>query len=319
MDARPAFFYNRVMNIIWIIILSVIGFLLLCVLILGIVGYNVIYKRTRHPYCMLNVPDQDFHFPLKVKDRYRDFKMIPFEEIYITNDRGIKLYGELRRNKNREGTPVVILFSHGFQSTGDNDVPLFENFQLKKYDLLSIDHEACGKSEGRHSGFGICESEDIQSWVKKINEIYDHDVKIFLHGVSMGSNSVLLTADKEMENVKGIIADCGYVSTYSIIHYLAKLHLVAFSICLVNSFILRRNIFRHTTRRTLSKAKYPILFFHGKDDTFVPFFMSEKNDRYCSSGHKFIKVKNASHAMSYLTDPENYEKEFNVFIDKHSC
>ena len=305
------------MNIIAIIIIGILAFLLLFLIVLGIIGYNIIYKRTKKPYCMLNVSDEKFLFPLEVKEKYRELKKIPCEEIYILNDRKIKLYGELRRNKKNRENPIVILFSHGFKSTGDNDLPLFDNFQLKNYDVLSIDHEGCGRSEGKHSGFGVYEEEDIQLWVKKINEIYDHHVTIFLHGVSMGANSVLLTADRRMENVKGIIADCGFVSTYSIIHHISKLNFVAFSVCLINSIILRRNIFRYSTKNTLRNSLYPILFFHGKDDKFVPFYMNERNNRYCSSEHKFIPVAKAVHAMSYLTDSKTYEEEFDDFINKN--
>lgn len=303
-----------------IIFLSIIAFVVLLALVLGIIGYNMIYKRTKIPYCVLNVPDDKFRFPLEVKEHYREYQNIPCEKIYITNQRNIKLYGELRRCdfQDEKEIPTIILFSHGFQSSSDNDVPLFANFQLKKYDLLSIDHEGNGKSEGKHSGFGIYEYENIILWVKKINEIYNHKVNIYLHGVSMGGNSVLLTADKRMENVKGIISDCGFTTTYSIIKHITKLHFVAFSICLVNSLILKRNIFKYSSLKALSNSLYPILLIHGKDDNFVPYFMSEQNNIKCQSSHRFISFDKASHAMSYLTDREKYESIFDEFIEENN-
>ena len=307
------------MNIALIVILSVLAFILIVIIILGIISYNVMYKRTKTPYCVLNVKDEDFKFPLSVKDKYKEYINIPCEKLSITNKRNIKLYGELRRSENQKDKEIktVIIFSHGYQSSGDNDVPLFHNFQLKNYDLLAIDHEGCGKSEGKHSGFGIYEYENIILWVNKINELYNHKVNIFLHGVSMGSNSVLLTCDKKMENVKGIIGDCGFTSTYDIVKYLTKLNCVAFSVCLFNSFILKRNIFKYSTSKTVSNSLYPILFIHGKEDKFVPFFMSEKNNKKCRSNHKFIPVDLASHAMSYLVNPKLYEDEFNNFISEN--
>ena len=312
--------YNSYMlKIILIVVFSVLAFILLVIIILGIIGYNIIYKRTKENYDVLKVSDDKFKYPLIVKEKCIEYRNIPCEEIYITNKRNIKLYGELRKcniQKNNE-IPTIILFSHGYQSSSSNDVPLFCNFQLKNYDILAIDHEGHGKSGGKHSGFGIYEYENIILWVNKINEIYNHKVNIFLHGVSMGSNSVLLTASTKMENVKGIIGDCGFTSTYDITKYLSKLHFVAFSICLVNSTIIRRNIFKYSTTKTLSKSLYPILLIHGKDDKFVPFFMSEKNDKACKSEHKFIAIDKASHAKSYLTNPSLYEEEFNEFIKEN--
>jgi uncharacterized protein len=305
------------MMIFWIILGSILVFLLILFIVLGIIGYHMIYKRTKEKYCVLKVPNEKFRFPLSVKERYREYIQIPCEKVEILSKRNNHLYGELRRCplQNSNETKTIILFSHGFQSSGDNDICLFDYFQLKKYDILVIDHEGCGNSEGRCCGFGVYEQENIQLWVEKVNEMYDHKVNIFLHGVSMGSNSVLLCADKKMENVKGIIGDCGYISTFSILRYLTKLSIVAFFVCVFNSFVLRRNILSYSTKKTLGNSLYPILLFHGEEDTFVPFFMSERNNRYCSTEHKFIPIKKATHAMSYQTDKVQYEKEFDGFID----
>ncbi len=308
------------MSIVLIIIISVLTFFLTLIFVLGVIGYNMVYKRPKNPYQVDKTPDNKFMFPLIVKEKYQEYINIPFEEIRISNPRGKSLYGELRRSplqKDKE-IPTIILFSHGHLSSGRNDMPLFCNFQLKKYDVLAIDHEGNGLSEGGHSGFGIYEYENIMLWVRKINEIYNHKVNIFLHGVSMGSNSVLLTANHKMENVKGIIGDCGYTSTYAILHKITKSHIAAFSVCLINSFILKRNIFKYSTTKALSKSLYPVLLIHGKEDNFVPFYMSEKNDKACSSKHKFTPFDGASHAMSYLTNPDMYEKEFDSFINGNS-
>lgn len=315
-----SFIYNFFMKIVFIVIVSLLGIIIASIIILGIIGYRLVYKRTKIPYCVLDVPNEKFLFPAKVKEYYKEYKRIPFEEYYVTNKRHKKLYGELRRSANQINPlkPTVILFSHGHLSSGDNDVALFNSFQLKHYDLLAIDHEGNGNSDGKHSGFGIYESENIRLWVSKINEIYNHNVNIYLHGVSMGSNSVLLNASSEMENVKGIIADCGYTSTYAIIRHIAKSRFVSFSVCLFNSFILKRNIFEYSTLKTVSKSLYPILFFHGEDDNFVPFSMSEQNDKVCKSKHKFVPIPKASHASSYLTDPKTYEKEFDSFIEENN-
>ncbi len=306
--------------IIFIIVISLILFLLLITFIIGLIGYKFIYKRTKTPYSVLNVEDSKFHFPLKVKDKYIELINYPYQEIYIKNNRNIKLYGELRKSKNphKNSKPIVILFSHGHLSSGNNDVALYYNFQLDNYDLLSIDHEGNGKSEGKHSGFGIYESENIILWVNKINEIYNHNVDIYFHGVSMGSNSILLTANKKMENVKGLIADCGFTSSYEIFKYLSKLNFISFSICLINSLILKRNVFKYSSLKTLKNSLYPILFIHGDKDKVVPIFMTLKNEKVCSSKHRMIIFKGAGHASSYFIDSILYEKEFNDFIKENS-
>ena len=303
------------MKLLLIIIFSVIALFILLTIIIGLIGYKLIYQRNKKPYDLLTNDAGPFSFPIEAKKKCLEFRNMPHKEIYITNKRGIKLYGELRKAEHEfNDVPTVILFAHGHKSAGNNDIAIFYNFQLKNYDLLTIDHEGGGKSGGKHSGFGIYEQEDIRLWVEELNKIYHHKVNIFLHGVSMGCNSVLLTSDKPMENVKGIIADCGFTSTYRIVRHMVKLHTLAFMVCLFNSIVIKRNIFKYSTLKVLKRSLYPILFIHGKADNYVPTYMSVMNDKVCASKHKLVLVDNANHAMSYITNPTLYENEFNSFI-----
>ncbi len=304
------------MKIFLIVLGSVIGFLLLLFIVIGSIAYIKIYKREKGPYDVLTVPDEEFPFPHSVKESCAEIRKIPYEELYIDSPRGYKLYGELRKAKDpySKEKPTVILFLHGFKSAGDNDLALYSGFQLKHYDVLIIDHDGCGKSGGKRCGFGVYEQENTKLWVEKINEIYNHNVNIFLHGVSMGSNTALLSADKEMENVCGIIGDCGYVSTYKFLHHLVKLHILALMAVLFNSMAIHKNIFKYSTIKSLKSSRYPILLIHGKKDELVPSYMSSLNDEACSSKHELVLFDKATHAMSYLTDPEKYEKIFDAFI-----
>ncbi len=302
------------MNLFLIIILSLIVLLIVLTIILGLIAYHKMYSRTKEPYDVTKITDEKFIFPPIVKTKCAELRSIPCEKIYIEKRKGVQLYGELRKANQNNQTPTVILFSHGYRSTGDNDVALYHNFFIKKYDLLSVDHEGVGKSGGKRSGFGIYEHEDLLLWVNKINEIYNHNVNIFLHGVSMGGNSVLLNASTKMENVKGIISDCGFISTYSMVHCLTKSYFVTTLVCIFNSFIIKRNIFKYSTTKTLKHSLYPILFIHGNKDTYVPTFMSEKNNKVCSSKHKLVLFEGATHASSYLTNPTKFENEFDQFI-----
>ncbi len=303
------------MKLFLIIFISIIIFLLLLTVIIGLIGYKLIYQRNKKPYDLLTNDAGPFSFPPETKKKCAEFRNMLHEEIYITNKRGIKLYGELRKTEHKfNDVPTVILFAHGHKSAGNNDIAIFYNFPLKNYDLLTIDHEGGGKSGGKHSGFGIYEQEDIRLWVEELNRIYNHKVNIFLHGVSMGCNSVLLTADKTMENVKGIIADCGFISTYRIVRHMVKLNTLAFMVCLFNSLVIKRNIFKYSTLKVLKHSLYPILFIHGKADNYVPTYMSIMNNKVCTSKHKLVLVDNANHAMSYITNPVLYETEYNSFI-----
>lgn len=291
-------------------------------IVIGIIGFNLIYIRktskTEDPLAIrkdkLGKDYKDiincYHFNLENKEK---------ETIKIKSVDNKLLIGELIRNKenNEKEIPTVIIFSHGHHSEGRVDIALFHNFTFKKYDTLLIDHQGHGKSEGKYSGFGIYESENLMLWVKKINELYNHKVNIFLFGVSLGGNSVLLTSSTKMENVKGIISDCAFTSTYQITKSISKLNFVAFCVCLIALIIIHRNVFKYNSIKCVKNSKYPILFIHGKIDDYVPTWMSIKNDEECTSWHELVLFDNAKHARSYLVNPSLYEETFNKFINEN--
>ena len=66
----------------------------------------------------------------------------------------------------------------------------------------------------------------------------------------------------------------------------------------------------------VKNAKIPIIFFHGKEDTYVPYQMSEKLYDACSSMKKLVLIDNAEHGISYLVDPDKYLKEARDFFEK---
>ena len=45
---------------------------------------------------------------------------------------------------------------------------------------------------------------------------------------------------------------------------------------------------------------------HGKDDNFVPTWMSEKNYQACTSPKEIYLVENAGHGAAYYENPELY-------------
>ena len=187
------------------------------------------------------------------------------------------------------------------------------------YDILVIDHEAHGNSLGSYTTFGINDSNNIYLWVKKINEIYNGNCKIILMGMSMGANAILLLASKKMENVKMIIADCGFTSLfeemkYSFVHRL-KLGVFRFFefylFCLINMNI---NMKEKDARITLKSSKYPVLLIHGRCDEVVPVSMSKENYRLCRSKKELLIIDNARHALSSVENKEEYNNRVKRFV-----
>ena len=133
---------------------------------------------------------------------------------------GLRLHGLWVPAERPRGT---ILLAHGYRSTYLVDFgPAFEHYHNMGLNLLIPDQRAHGESQGKLITFGVKESDDMLLWLQYHN---DHlsDCPVIMSGLSMGASTMLYLADQQMpDNVKGIIADCGFTSAPDIIKKVAQ-------------------------------------------------------------------------------------------------
>ena len=116
-----------------------------------------------------------------------------------------------------ENAGRTILLSHGYRGNGFGDFAPDARF-LHEHgcNLLFIDQRSCGASEGKYITFGALEQEDVKRWCWYLAKRNKKRLPIYLFGKSMGASAVLMASGKELPHyVKGIIADCGFVSMKS--------------------------------------------------------------------------------------------------------
>lgn len=218
---------------------------------------------------------------------------------------------------------TVILF-HGYRSSAKRDFSCAVKMYYEYgYNVLLVDQRSHGESEGRLITFGVKERRDVLSWVNYTLENTGAS-EIYLGGMSMGATTVLLSAGLPLpENVKGIIADCGFTSPVSIIKKVAR---QAFRIN-AGIFIPFMNLlcrifggfslYGVSTTEALADSKIPVLFIHGMNDNFVPCEMSRS--AYESAGCKkdILLVEGADHGMSYLVDTTRVKTAIEGFLTVH--
>lgn len=252
------------------------------------------------------------------------FEQQTFEDFEIVNARGLKLRAHLLRPE--QPSDVYVFASHGYRNHGRGEFNVMAKFYHDKgYNVFMIDHQAAGESEGTYIGFGYHESRDGLLWLDFMNKTFGEHIQIILHGVSMGSATVMLMSGNEAlpENVKFTVADCGYTSAWNqFSHNFRSMHVPVFPILNAANFFNKRISgfdFRNTdTKEAVSKAKLPMLFIHGAKDDFVPTYMGSQLYAFCSSEHKELYIApDAAHAESYPTQTEEYEARVNSFIDKY--
>ncbi len=256
-------------------------------------------------------------------NQYQWLEEYGYERFYMTSDNGQKLSGYLI--KPEKPSDVYVFCSHGYRSSGKKEYCCFAPYYLKKgFNVFMVDHVASGESEGNFIGFGHYEYKDALKWLDFLTENFGKDIKIIVHGVSMGAaTAVLMSGDEDLsENVKMIVSDCGYTSAWDEFNY--KLHTFKIPpqplLTMVNSLNKHRAgyDFRDTNAlESVKNAKVPMLFVHGSEDKFVPTFMVYELYSACGSSEKdLLVVDGADHAQSYIKNPAEYEKKLDEFIEK---
>ena len=246
------------------------------------------------------------------------------EHITIKSRDDLTLHGDYIPADNESDT--IAMCFHGYTGAGMKDCVSVAAFFVKQgFDCLVVDNRSHGQSEGEYIGFGILDRYDCLSWIKYINERFGGKKKIVLYGVSMGAATVVMTAGfpELPDNVKAIISDCAFTSPYDVFAHILKrdYHMAEFPVMNINNAMSRKKagygFSDYSTLTAVKNTKCPILFIHGKEDTFVPTRMSEENYAACVSPKELLLVDNAGHAASYYENVPLYEKTVLEFLEKH--
>ncbi len=247
-----------------------------------------------------------------------------YEKHYLMSDRDEGLVGYLMKAK--EPSNIYVFGAHGYRSYGKKEFCGFAQYYLSRgINVFFPDHIASGESDGTHCSFGYYEREDCMKWLKYMTDNFGEDIKIILHGVSMGSATVCMMSGRNNlpENVKFTVADCGFTTAADLFRYKLK-DLKVPDIGLVKGVNLVSKI-NHGYELTSIKpvesvknARVPMLFVHGKDDNLVPSYMAQELYDNCSTPHKDILiVDGADHAQAHVGGKAEYEKKIDEFIEKY--
>ncbi|MBQ8041479.1 MAG: alpha/beta hydrolase [Lachnospiraceae bacterium] len=244
----------------------------------------------------------------------------PYETVHVMSKDGLKLAGKYYHYK--DDVPVVIFF-HGYRCCAIRDGNgMFLYSKKLGYNILMVDQRAHGLSEGKTITFGIRERFDCLSWVNYIIERFGKKTRILLTGLSMGAATVLMASDVGLpENVKGIIADCGYSSPKGILKTVMKdLHYpvgITYWMAKLGAKVFGGfDIEEASAVDALKNTKISILLIHGDDDRFVPYSMSEECQKEGQDHIDLVLIKGAGHGMSFCVDAKAYEEAVSGFCHR---
>lgn len=240
------------------------------------------------------------------------------EEINLVSFDHLNLKGYFIKNK----TNKLAILVHGYHGRYYSLTRQAKFLYEDGYNLLLINNRCHDTSEGSFISMGKFETKDLKQWVKlMINRNKNYEILLF--GVSMGAHIVMMTLDENNPNVKCVVSDCGYASTYAQMEYscsLSKLKLTKFITWCGNvySILFHHYSYHNNTKDSLKNSKTPILLMHGNIDTIVPFKNLEINsnnvnkDTY-SEIHVF---DGCNHCEQIKIKGEEYKEVVLNFVDK---
>lgn len=243
------------------------------------------------------------------------------QDLYMTSHDGLKLHAYWIPAQNARGT---VLLAHGYRSTFLVDFGLaFAFYHRLGMNILVPHQRSHGMSEGKYITFGVKESEDMKDWIHYHNQHFGH-YQMILSGLSMGASTMLYLADQNLpDNVKCIIADCGFTSPKAILDsvFQKTVHLPSgpslWAADLFARFFAGFRLSQKDTTVVLKNAKLPVLMIHGEADDFVPCSMTRQGYDSCCGEKEILLVDGAGHGVSCLVDKETYTKRLLMFLEKH--
>ncbi|MDE5757391.1 MAG: lysophospholipase [Allobaculum sp.] len=226
---------------------------------------------------------------------------------------------------NHPSSKGIVYVCHGY---GDYkyisvQVPI-KHFYDMGYSVFVHHSRGFGNQNGQWTGMGVVERQDHLRWLNRL--IHEHpNQNIFLYGVSMGGASVMNLCDADLPQIKGIIEDCGYVSLYDQMEHALKsvLQVPEWPVLPIASWLCevfcKYSLKDLNVQEKLASSNYPLLAFHGREDTFVPYTNLDRVIQ--SAGDHLIEahmIEGAKHCQSFLKAAPFYWQTIDHFFKTYN-
>ncbi|ELC8457184.1 alpha/beta hydrolase [Clostridium perfringens] len=247
------------------------------------------------------------------------------EDITLKSFDGLNLTSTLIMNENPTNKFIVLV--HGVSICYVGSLKYFDIFYRNGFNVLIVNQRRHGKSEGKYSTYGFYEKYDVNMWIEYLKSRFGNDIILGLHGESMGAGTVIETIPLN-DSIKFVIEDCGYSNFHELIGFQIT-H--AYKNRLVRKILRPSLIFANFFMKTkakfsmkkivpidiVSSTSLPMMFIHGKEDYFVPWYMAVDLYKAKTKGYKELYlVEGAKHAEALEVNKIIYEKKIMTFIEK---
>ncbi len=259
----------------------------------------------------------------KILDKYIDWlNQQTFEQMETTSQDGLKLKAMFLPADSK--SDKVLIAIHGYRSYNIREYANYLKFYHELgFHILLPDNRAHGESEGKYIGFGWLDRLDCIQWIHYMKKYFHQDLQIVLHGISMGSATVLMASGEDLpDDVKCIISDCGFTSVLDEFKHELHDHKIVSTLLIPTATLLSKKRVGYSfkeasTIEQVKKSRTPTLFIHGDQDDFVPTYMVYDLYNACQADKDLLIVEGAKHAESFIVNQELCEKTIIDFMQQY--
>ncbi|MBE6748841.1 MAG: alpha/beta hydrolase [Ruminococcaceae bacterium] len=243
------------------------------------------------------------------------------DHIVIKNRSNKSIHGFMIKNPVESDKWAILI--HGFNCEPFYMANLAEKYYEWGYNIIMPALRGHDHSEHNAVSMGWLDRLDMVDWINYLVKLYP-ECQILLHGISMGGATVMMTVGEDLpKNVKCAVEDCGYTSVWDEFKYelkkTYKLHAfpTLYASSNIHSVFKGHSLKKASSIEQLKKSKTPVLFIHGEEDDYVPFYMLQQNFDAAECEKDILVVPGAAHADSYKVNPELYWNKVEEFTNKY--
>ena len=240
------------------------------------------------------------YYPAATLDVTPEALGLPFEEVAIDVERGVKLHGWFIKSS-KQPAVATVLFSHGNAGNIADRIDRIRTWRTLGVDVLLYDYRGFGRSTG---------NPDEEGTYRDGRAAYDYLVKsrdvdparLVLMGESLGcAISIQLALDRK---AAGLVLEAPFAS---IPHMAAAIYP-----------FLPAKLFVRTKYDNLAKIpqlKMPVLIVQGTQDEVIPVAQGRLVFEAAPQPKKFLSVQGAHHNDVYVVGGESYLRELATFFE----
>ncbi|HJF17486.1 MAG TPA: alpha/beta hydrolase [Globicatella sulfidifaciens] len=196
-----------------------------------------------------------------------------------------------------------VIISHGYTANRYGAVKYLDAYRSQGFNVIIYDVRGHGDNEKTPVSLGYFEAKDLLALIEDTYQRYGDNICLGLHGESMGS-SISLNVLAYRPKIQFVVADCGFTNLYELIASLYRqykvgplIYGVSFMMKLTQGFDMKAT----SAVDALRENEVPIMFIHGKNDTFI---LPEHSEHLAAANHgKSVVhlIDRATHAGSRQT------------------